>query len=341
MKLAELKQMNPINLGLWIGPTGDIIKTGRHSHTVIENPTKFGVSSEFVKNLYDKHGENYNQEGNAREELITLVLQRGWIRVRNYRNYWSVTLWSLTPKTKQILKNWVHTFTSNNTMGTYVDLKILEIKSDRLQTVEPPDILNDRLDESHGDEAMTLEFLKESTIQEQPDLEMINEVKLSRVYNHFTSNKPVGIITAFRGERTMKDNISANQQLASSLRNAGFGFVWVDGAWVENQGTDKESHEEETSIMVVGNEGDDDKMFTLLKSESRKYEQDGFLFKSSDGPAGVYDSSGNEIMSFNRINIDKLSSVYTRLRQGSHKGRSFFFGSERPMKGFMSRLMEI
>mgnify|MGYP005855088163 FL=1 len=339
MKLFELK-MNPINLGLWISPQGDIIKTSRfHAADIIENPEQFGMTFERIKTLYDKHGENFEQEGEAREEMIKLVLQRGWIRVRNYRNYWSVTVYSLTPKIKEIIKRWVSTFVESETMGKFADLKILEIKSDRLQTVEANGILKDVLEESKGN-IMNIEPLKESTMAEQPALELLNEVKLARVYDHFTGKRPVGIITAFRGEEDMETNVRNNKELAFDLRNKGFGFVWVDGAWVENPGTDQELHASETSIMVIGGEGESDKLFDTLKNAAAKYNQEGFVFKPEQGKTAVYDASGNSIMSFNYINIDKLGDAYTRLRKGSHKGRSFVFERERSMKGYIAKLIE-
>lgn len=338
MKLFELK-MNPINLGLWISPQGNIIKTAtHHAADIIENPEKFGVTFDFIKTLYDKHGENFQQEGNAREELIKLVLQRGWIRVRNYRNYWSVTVYSLTPKTRQIIENWVHTFVESETMGKFADIKILEIKSDRLKTVEANGILKGVLEESIGE--YKVKTLNEGKFSDEPDLELLNEVKLSRVYNHFTGKRPVGIITAFRGERTEHENVRANRALASELKNAGFGFVWVDGAWVENPGTAEESHEKEVSMLVIGNEGEDEKLFNALKAGAQKYDQEGFVFKGADGRVGVYNAQGSEEVSFNNINMDKLSDIYTRLRHGSHKGRSFFFEGVRDSKGFIGKLLE-
>jgi len=49
MKLFELK-MNPINLGLWISPQGNIIKTTtHHAADIIENPEKFGVTFDLLK----------------------------------------------------------------------------------------------------------------------------------------------------------------------------------------------------------------------------------------------------------------------------------------------------
>jgi len=134
MKLFEL---NAINLGLWLAPDGNYIEVKvNHIADIIDNPEKFGVTYEFIKEIYDKHGESMGQEGTAREEIIKLVMQRGWIRVRNYRNYWSVTVDKLNTKTIDNIRNWVDTFIKRDIMGKYADLKIYEVSRDKLKTVD-------------------------------------------------------------------------------------------------------------------------------------------------------------------------------------------------------------
>jgi len=46
----------------------------------------------------------------------------------------------LTSKTREIIEGWVNTFVESETMGKFADIKILEIKSDRLKTIEANDI---------------------------------------------------------------------------------------------------------------------------------------------------------------------------------------------------------
>lgn len=336
MKLFEL---NPINVGLWLSPTGEYLKVDtNHARDIISNPSKFGVTYDFIKNLYNKHGEDLRQEGEAREELIRLVLQRGWVRIRNYRNYWSVTVHKLTPKVKDNIRNWVGTFVKREIMGKFADLKILETVNDRLQTVEANDIINFRLEEGVT-EMEDYKAINETSFDSLPDIELLTEVKLSRVYEYFTSKMPVGIITAFRGENDLETNTRLNKQLAASLRSAGFGYTWVDGAWIENQGTDKEFHVSEVSILVSGKEGTGEKLFTNLKNAAQQYNQDAFVFKSDNSKKiGIYDKNGNLEMSFDRTRLDKIGDVYTKLRSGSHKNKSFVFEGERDPVGFVSRL---
>ena len=87
-------------------------------------------------------------EGEAREELILRVIAQGWIRVRNYRNYWSVTLGSLTNKIKTTLRDWVSTFVKAKIMGPFEELRILQTSNDNLKVLDADDIMKYALDES-------------------------------------------------------------------------------------------------------------------------------------------------------------------------------------------------
>lgn len=169
---------------------------------------------------------------------------------------------------------------------------------------------------------------------------VVMESSLSRVYSHFKGAAPCAIITAFRGDRDNAENVALNRELAATLRGAGYGFIWVDGAWIENKGTDAEIHASEVSIMVFGQVGSDEKLFSLLVESAKKYNQDGFIFKGSDTTnVAVYDKDGNSVVEFNRINMDTVSDMYTRMRGGKHAGRSFVFESERSPIGFIGRMM--
>lgn len=340
MRLFEVT-MNAINLGLWLSPDGDYIKVdSNHVADIISNPSKFGVTSEFIQQLYAKHNERMGVEGNAREELIKLVLQRGWVRIRNYRNYWSVTVDRLNPKVVNNIRNWVDSFIQRDIMGKYADIKVYEAARDKMRTLDAIKIVTHHALEESATIGVLLKMIKETHFSELPDLELLTEVKLSRVYHYFTGDIPVGIITAFRGEETEETNVRNNRQLASTLRSAGFGYTWVDGAWVENEGTPQETHVSEVSILVAGEQGSDDKLFSTLQQGAQRYNQDAFVFKpsGSDAKIGIYDKSGNLEMSFDSARLDQIGTIYTKLRSGGHEGRSFVFEGERLPVGYAGRL---
>jgi hypothetical protein len=58
---------------------------------VIADPEKFGLTIEEIRAAYAMHGERIGVEGEARKELLLRIINHGWIRIRRYRDYWSVT----------------------------------------------------------------------------------------------------------------------------------------------------------------------------------------------------------------------------------------------------------
>ena len=187
-----------------------------------------------------------------------------------------------------------------------------------------------------------MQRIKETTFDQLPDLELLAEVKMSRVYHHLVGDAPIGIITAYRGEQTEEQSIQHNKALASSVRSAGFGFFWVDGAWIENEGTEDETHVSEVSLFIIGNESNDNKLFDFLQLSAQRFNQDGFVFKASySTDVGVYDANGNLDMDFSQVNMDKLSSIYTKLKTGPHAGRSFFFEGVRAPIGYAGKLRKL
>lgn len=168
-----------------------------------------------------------------------------------------------------------------------------------------------------------------NSIKEFLEEKVLLEINLARVKQHVDQDEyPVAIISAFRGERPEEENVRLNKQLASSLRKAGYGYVWVNGAWIENKDTPAEVHKKEVSLLVVGQRTQsDDELFEFLKKQTKKYNQDGFIFKPSNKEdfLASYDKNGKKITQFSNIHYDRFGEYYTQLRKGSHAGRAFVF----------------
>ena len=95
---------------------------------------------------------------------------------------------------------------------------------------------------------------------------LIKESSLSSVFRYMENKKvPVAMMTAFRGENTIEKNISLNKQLSSTLVGEGYKYFIVDGFWIENKGKSNEKHISEDTLFITGKEGDDGKLFTLIK----------------------------------------------------------------------------
>ncbi|WP_298751907.1 hypothetical protein [uncultured Arcobacter sp.] len=159
-------------------------------------------------------------------------------------------------------------------------------------------------------------------------LNVFNEVTLSRVWNHFKSDRAVVIMTGFRDEKSNKENIQANKAIASQLKNAGFGYVFVDGFWVENQGTADEVEVSEDSIFVTADASEKDKLIKLAHELANKYNQDAIFVKESKDNVYLLFKNGSKEKLSGGLKPDKVSQFYTKLR--GRGNRTFVFESVKP-----------
>jgi hypothetical protein len=67
----------------WIDPQGNIAEVGeRHITAILKEPIAFGLTKKYVTDTYKKHKEPLFSEGNAREVIMTKLIDLGWIRLR-------------------------------------------------------------------------------------------------------------------------------------------------------------------------------------------------------------------------------------------------------------------
>lgn len=174
--------------------------------------------------------------------------------------------------------------------------------------------------------------------------EILNETTLNRALNHFKNEEiPVGIITAFRASYTKKENLVRNKTLALKLKEAGYGYVYVDGGWIEKQDDGSKKNVTEDSILVIGNKNDSKKLEKLLIKLVKEYDQDGTLFKP-EGTLDVFimDGKGDKSQIGSDVVLKELEAGYTKLRGNGEK--VFAFESIRVAKGvwggYLDRLNE-
>jgi hypothetical protein len=166
----------------------------------------------------------------------------------------------------------------------------------------------------------------------------INESSLSRVWQHFENpDRAVGILTAFRGEYTYEENVARNRSLAADIRRLGYGFFYVDGYWIENQGTEQERSVKEDSIFVVGQAADTD-FKSRIHQLGNNYDQEAVIVKDASGTNIVFkDGTGSDL---GRLSPGKLGTLYTKLRNNK-KANTFVFTEERDDLGFVERLAKL
>jgi hypothetical protein len=93
----------------WINAEGKIrpVKT-IHIEDVIKKPVSFGLTGKYVKNMYKKYREKMGIEGKARDEIVKVLVLKGWTRIRyfNCSDYFSIDVGRLDEKVKEYLYEW-------------------------------------------------------------------------------------------------------------------------------------------------------------------------------------------------------------------------------------------
>ena len=115
----------------WISNKGKVfeLKGKYHIWYVIKYPNRFGETKESIQKEYDTFDEKIGWEGKAREVIITRILQRGFVRIRENLNRWSIQIWKMTPRLNDFIWEWAR---SIKVMDKYADVTIHELKTNKL-----------------------------------------------------------------------------------------------------------------------------------------------------------------------------------------------------------------
>jgi hypothetical protein len=166
-------------------------------------------------------------------------------------------------------------------------------------------------------------------LNNQLKINMINRKVLSsganwtRLMQH-AEEKEIGIITSFRSGKSLKENRKRNQQLANDIRSAGYGFVKVDGGYVQNFGEDTAQDVDEESYFVVGNDKNPNSLKELLSELGEKYNQDSVLYKPVDGDVILIGTNDADFPGYgNESIVSKTEEFYSKI-----KDRKFIFDND-------------
>ena len=129
--------------GLWVTPQGGIRALAQNVHIleVIRAPEEFGTTSEHIVACYRDTGEPVGFEGVARERIILECLQRGWVRGRNYDNYWEITLDGTHTGSVARTARFVRAFLRAGIMTKASELRISDMSRSRQDVCEVDDWL--------------------------------------------------------------------------------------------------------------------------------------------------------------------------------------------------------
>ena len=95
----------------WISPTGMIRPvTASHIDDIVNCPANFGLTEDYILEIYTKHNEPLRTEKHARDEIVDGLFKKGWVRIRYYCgvDFYSVELGALTKKNKEYLFEWAY-----------------------------------------------------------------------------------------------------------------------------------------------------------------------------------------------------------------------------------------
>ena len=94
----------------FISPQGAVLRvTTSHIAMVIEDPAMFKMKRSKIEEVFARHDEPLGHEGYAREVILTDLLRRRWIRIREHQAYWSIQFSTLSPRTKSHIRKWART----------------------------------------------------------------------------------------------------------------------------------------------------------------------------------------------------------------------------------------
>lgn len=153
--------------------------------------------------------------------------------------------------------------------------------------------------------------------------EYLIETTLARIWDHACDpNQNVGIISAFRHENTPAINLDRTHQLAGMIRQAGYGFIFVEGHYIE-EGSVKV---DETSIFVIGRPGPDG---AILRGQLRQwrdaFEQESALFKPAGGDHAYLLNANGTTIDVGRLHPNQTGMFMSQLH--GRGDRPFIFES--------------
>lgn len=166
----------------------------------------------------------------------------------------------------------------------------------------------------------------------------INESSLSRVWKHFSDDDTtVVIFTAFRDGVSRKISVQKNKKFAANLKNAGFGYFFVDGYFPENEGTEDEVQVSEDSIFAIADKNTSRKLIDLCHKLANSENQDSIIVKELD--KGIYFLDKNkkkdsEYLGKQKVTFKEVGKFYTKLRN-KKESNLFVFEKTHQRPGFI------
>lgn len=151
--------------------------------------------------------------------------------------------------------------------------------------------------------------------------EYVSEASLGRFYQHLNNpDNVIAIFTAYRNENPKSENEKNNSFLKKFIKNAKFGFVRMEGGYVEKTDGSEIDVTDEISFAIFTSKDREEELFNFATSMGKKYKQDSILFvdnskdaywvstrdDSTVGPIGSKKHLGD-------FHANKISSYFSKI----------------------------
>ena len=158
----------------------------------------------------------------------------------------------------------------------------------------------------------------------------LNESSLSRILQHIESDRSFGVLSAFRGGLSKKENMERHADLKDKVRGMGYGFIEMRGGYKEEDG----GFVNELSLFVPGI---DKRALVDLGSD---LDQDSVIYKDKNSFELVGTNratgKGKVLMNFRggggkdsiTLAKDVIKDFFSSLVKGSQRGKKFLFQTE-------------
>ena len=158
----------------------------------------------------------------------------------------------------------------------------------------------------------------------------LNESSLSRILSHIESDRSFGVISAFRGDLSKKENMQRHADLKDQVRQKGYGFIEMRGGYKEEDG----GFVNELSLFIPNAKKRD------LMNLGGEYDQDSIIYKDKDSfdlvGTNRATGRGKVLMNFRgggprdsvTLAKDAMKDFFSSLLKGSQRGKKFLFQTE-------------
>tara|TARA_Y100001937_G_scaffold121361_1_gene180001 strand:- start:506 stop:1084 length:579 start_codon:yes stop_codon:yes gene_type:complete len=158
----------------------------------------------------------------------------------------------------------------------------------------------------------------------------LNESSLSRILQHIESDRSFGVLSAFRGGLSKKENMERHADLKDKVRGMGYGFIEMRGGYKEEDG----GFVNELSLFVPGIDkralvdlGSDLDQDSVIYKDKKSFELVGTNRATGKGKVLMNFKGGGSRDSIT-LAKDAIKDFFSSLVKGSQRGKKFLFQTE-------------